>query len=445
MENNKKDDAFEEILPIIYNKMINIDSDEDFAKIKKIYSDKEIIFPLQQLLFSEAMKRSITYPRIHRNFKGGKWDDKVETKKLADQHYHKIDKNNFGKPAAVFGTTMPGDDQYVYDHDLWGNISYGYMLKKAGLIGPEIEGAAFIDDLLQSIGKDGPLDLDDYKMVRIGIDLYNKYGDNLTEQDFRREIISQKDRLRRYDKTMLEDRRYRPEGGEDIDTIAKKHGITSDQLVEYNEKHKDGIRNLNREQSFLPNKIKPLLPDYMERSKMQQTPISHEKKSPFVYNPTNVENNANSPTNSTNGYNTSPQINGMEQVGSNLAISKRVDAISDFNNDGESQNVKDTLDTLGYDKKENTLTSMIKQFQQDNKLTVDGYMEPNGETVNKLNEIRSNPQGQSRVFNPPVSNTSEMTTRQFLEGMFNGTVPVTKTNPDTGFKSNYYIKPKDML
>lgn len=58
-----------------------------------------------------------------------KWDHKPVLKKHISSYFHKKLTNAKGKPATVFGTMIPGDKKYLYDHDIWSNIHFGYAGK----------------------------------------------------------------------------------------------------------------------------------------------------------------------------------------------------------------------------------------------------------------------------------------------------------------------------
>lgn len=65
-----------------------------------------------------------------------------------------------------------------YQHDLWGNLHYGYIGKAAGI--PE-------DLLLQGAG--GPFDeKKDWVAIKIGINLWNLFGKNVTKGDILRKV-----------------------------------------------------------------------------------------------------------------------------------------------------------------------------------------------------------------------------------------------------------------
>lgn len=230
MSKNKENKQFNSMLDIIYKYMKNIDSDEYFQKIKRANSNKSSTINPVSYLGKEIGKRALTYPILTKKFKGGDWDHKPVAKKVTDQHYHNTEKNAKGKPAAIFGNKLPGDDKHIYDHDMWGNISYGYVMKKAGFSDFETEKGAKIDDIAQGIIKGKKADDKDDPMVKFGMDLYEKYGDNLTKEDLEREIIENKDIFRRHKEEELSDRRYETKGGEDLDTIGKKYNITGEQL-----------------------------------------------------------------------------------------------------------------------------------------------------------------------------------------------------------------------
>lgn len=238
-QNVEKGDApFEKMLDVVFNDMQSRHTDPEVQKMKDIYNEKLISLPnmaaavlspikgLVSMVDVTIGKRVKTYPQIYENFKsGGKWDHKVQGKEILDSYYSKQEKNKDGQAAVVFGGKIPGDDKHIYDHDFWGNISYGYTLSVIGLPEIEIRAAAVTDDIRQ-IPETKDFDTKDDDMVAFGITLYKKYGDKLTKEDLRREIIANKDRFRRYTIDSLEKRSIRAKDGDTLEEIAKREGVS---------------------------------------------------------------------------------------------------------------------------------------------------------------------------------------------------------------------------
>jgi hypothetical protein len=104
---------------------------------------------------------------------GGDWDhkpilaDKLGLKKEGD-YYFPIRGNNTKE---VF-------------YDVWSNIHYGYVGSAAGFDARTLqEGAAVADGIA---GRNDPVDV---LTVQIGIDLWKKYGTNMTKEQFRQEVV----------------------------------------------------------------------------------------------------------------------------------------------------------------------------------------------------------------------------------------------------------------
>lgn len=304
-DNQKGDEAFEKMLEVVYNDMQSRHTDPEVQQIKDIYSQKLISLPnmataalspiagISKMISSELGKRVKTYPQIHENFKsGGKWDHKVQGKEILDSYYSKQEKNAEGQPAVIFGGNIPGDDKNIYDHDFWGNISYGYTLRVAGLTEAEIRAAAIADDLSQSVTS-RKFDLrDDDKMVAFGIALYNKYGDKLTKEDLRREIIANKDKFRRYPIDSLDKRSIRAKEGESLEQIAKREGVSVEDLkkqLEKDAKQNEKLYGNINEQMSLKEGQKINLPRQSERTDQASTTTANDAPTHQVGNVNNAD------------------------------------------------------------------------------------------------------------------------------------------------------------
>lgn len=93
------------------------------------------------------------------------------------------------------------------------------------------KGGARIDDLgrdLQKIIEEKKFMFDDQDepMVDLGIKLYRKYGDKLTKEDLQREILENREILRRYKFEDMETRSVKARAGEDLAWVAKRNGVS---------------------------------------------------------------------------------------------------------------------------------------------------------------------------------------------------------------------------
>lgn len=110
---------------------------------------------------------------------GQDWDHKP---KITDR---------FGlKEKSDFYFKQPGEDREVF-YDLYSNVHYGYVGRAAGLDeGTLIEGASLGETMLT-----GDDDAGDQITMRIGIDLYDKYGKDMTQEQLHQGIIEAMDKM----------------------------------------------------------------------------------------------------------------------------------------------------------------------------------------------------------------------------------------------------------
>lgn len=80
--------------------------------------------------------------------------------------------------STVFVFPIVGDDDYLYYHDLWGNIHYGYVGRFIGFTEKDILYGSAINNVRNQVS--GSSAKDDQFSVQIGIDLYDIYGDHLS-------------------------------------------------------------------------------------------------------------------------------------------------------------------------------------------------------------------------------------------------------------------------
>ena len=122
------------------------------------------------------------------------FDFKPILKKIANRY-----KNTKGH--TVFGSNIPNDYEFIYDHDIWSNIHWGYTLQKNKVLGRKF--GAQLHDLLK-FHFNAFLDSNtDNNAVEFGMELYDKYGPNLTKEQFEKEIFKHKEKLNRWHKEKL--------------------------------------------------------------------------------------------------------------------------------------------------------------------------------------------------------------------------------------------------
>lgn len=108
---------------------------------------------------------------------GAKWDHKKQLRDLlslrpGDWHF-----------------PIAGDADHEYYYDIWSNIHYGYVGSAAGFSDIELQAGAALG------GAAGTNDDIDVETVQIGIDLWQRYGVNLTEDQLRKEILARRDKM----------------------------------------------------------------------------------------------------------------------------------------------------------------------------------------------------------------------------------------------------------
>ncbi|MER3427629.1 MAG: hypothetical protein C4334_05955 [Pyrinomonas sp.] len=105
---------------------------------------------------------------------GGDWDHKPKLAKMlgldkeGDHHF-----------------PLRGDNQHEVYYDIWSNIHYGYVGRAAGFDAETLQQGAAVAD-----GVAGRNDSMDVLTVQIGIELWNRYGDQLTKEQLHHEVIS---------------------------------------------------------------------------------------------------------------------------------------------------------------------------------------------------------------------------------------------------------------
>ncbi|WP_110519063.1 WXG100 family type VII secretion target [Herpetosiphon llansteffanensis] len=89
-----------------------------------------------------------------------------------------------------------GDQTNEYYYDIWSNIHYGYVGAAAGFDTKTLQDGANLGDALT-----GTNDAGDVLTVQMGIDLWNKYGTSMTQDQLHAEILANRENLVKLDKT----------------------------------------------------------------------------------------------------------------------------------------------------------------------------------------------------------------------------------------------------
>lgn len=146
----------------------------------------------QNYIFGEMMrnKDSATVARIKALLATGRptdraaalalWTEKVAPNRSWD-HKPLLAKRYGLETVNELSLKDPNGNRAV-SYDIWSNIHYGYVGRAAGLSRFELENGAQVPVLA------GNTDAGDKITVRVGEDIYDKYGPNLTEEQFQREV-----------------------------------------------------------------------------------------------------------------------------------------------------------------------------------------------------------------------------------------------------------------
>ena len=124
---------------------------------------------------------------IYRVGPGGEWDHK---EMLRDELGLNPDKKPGTTGDEDWYFPIEGNSQDEYNYDIWSNIHYGYVGKAAGFSTFELKVGADLADGGRRIPADDV-------SVRIGIELWEKHGSNLTEDQLRQAIIDHTDEYKR--------------------------------------------------------------------------------------------------------------------------------------------------------------------------------------------------------------------------------------------------------
>lgn len=168
---DKNQPVYNQIIDSIYKEMMLKINDPNFDAINSMWQLKEL-------------------------YKTDIFDFKPTLKKIANRY-----KNEKGH--TVFGSNIPNDYEFIYDYDIWSNIHWGYTLQKNKVLGRQFGGQ--VHDILNghSILYTFSSENTDNNAVKFGMELYDKYGPNLTKKQFEKEIFKNRENLNRWHKENL--------------------------------------------------------------------------------------------------------------------------------------------------------------------------------------------------------------------------------------------------
>ena len=159
---------------------------EDMKKAKwyelfRIYGDQNMFETMiQQSGIAMTEAKSRWFLQVRQN---GPWDHKpILNKKYLAMG---MPPRPFGTMGRAFHFPIRGDLFHEYFYDVWSNIHYGYVGTKCGFDEPTLQGGA-----ASGLPGAGDNDEGDVVSVEIGIDLWLKFGFNLTVDDIRKAIIA---------------------------------------------------------------------------------------------------------------------------------------------------------------------------------------------------------------------------------------------------------------
>jgi len=121
------------------------------------------------------------------------WNSLVDDKKEWD-HKPKLDR----KYRDIYPNTdlfikFPDDNDYEYYYDIWSNIHYGFVGKAIGISNFNLQLGSQVNDAWKRNFFDGP----DFNAVALGMMLWDKYGENLTLEKFKTELLGNRSKLNR--------------------------------------------------------------------------------------------------------------------------------------------------------------------------------------------------------------------------------------------------------
>lgn len=209
-----------------------------FNEMKLRRQDKDIEYMRNNGIFFKG-KKMFEVARSN-----AKWDHKPVLKKHISSYFHKKLTNANGKPTTVFGTMIPGDKKYLYDHDIWSNIHYGYAGRLGDIYSSLLDIAGRLNDMANGhfsnvIGDKNT----DANAVQLGMRLFEKYGTNLKKSDLEREVFDNRAKLNRYERKDLIEKIHIVKAGDTIFNLAKENNIAPEEILHKNPQLTD-VRHL---------------------------------------------------------------------------------------------------------------------------------------------------------------------------------------------------------
>lgn len=209
-----------------------------FNEMKLRRQDKDIEYMRNNGIFFKG-KKMLEVARSN-----AKWDHKPVLKKHISSYFHKKLTNANGKPTTVFGTMIPGDKKYLYDHDIWSNIHYGYAGRLGDIYSLLLDGAGRLNDVVNGHFRDVIGDKNtDANAVQLGMRLFEKYGANLKKSDLEREVFNNRAKLNRYERKDLIEKIHIVKAGDTIFNLAKENNIAPEEILHKNPQLTD-VRHL---------------------------------------------------------------------------------------------------------------------------------------------------------------------------------------------------------
>lgn len=188
------------IIPFMYSEMIKNAKSQQVAEIDYMLSGKRALEanPLTGEPGERAARAGMMVSDIR--LAAEKWRDLVRSNRPWD-HKPKLRQilrcQVSLQPPSIYNRAsssdlyfpIQGNPHHKYYYDIWSNIHYGYVGSAAGFPGNILQWGAARGG---AAGRNDPIDIE---TVQIGIDLWDRYGVKLTQQQLHQEILRRTTRL----------------------------------------------------------------------------------------------------------------------------------------------------------------------------------------------------------------------------------------------------------
>lgn len=168
-------------VPFIYKEMIANAQSREAAEIRGLLSGDGIrdAFPFTGEPGERAARAGMAASGILQA--GLKWKQLVQTNAVWD---HKpVLRRMLNLQTTDMHFPIEGDPDHEYFYDFWSNIHYGYVGRAAGFSGGVLQWGAARGG---AAGRNDPIDVE---TVQIGIDLWDRYGLKLQQQQLTEEVL----------------------------------------------------------------------------------------------------------------------------------------------------------------------------------------------------------------------------------------------------------------